>query len=72
VNLAVYRLGVRRLAVGPEERDLDPASRSIVGRDRVERVAVLGFPDKDGEVLGEEGFDATFGIEPEQQLARNL
>src|SRR5215208_2138123 len=72
VNLAVYRLGVRRLAVGPEERDFDPATLSVVGRDGVEGVAVLGFPDKDGEAVRQEGFDAAFGIEPEQELARDL
>src|SRR5215218_11124308 len=53
VDLAVYGLGVRRLAVGPEERDLDPACGSVVGGDGVERVAVLGLPDKDGETIGE-------------------
>jgi hypothetical protein len=72
VNLAVYRLRVRRLAVGPEERDLYPAPWSLVGRDGVERVAVLGFPDKDGEAVGEERFYGAFRMEPEQELARNL
>ena len=72
VDLAVYRLWVRRPAVGPEERDLDPAFWSLVGGDGVERVAVLGFLDKDGEADGDEGFDAAFRVEPEQELARNL
>src|SRR5919112_4541993 len=54
VDLAVYRLGVSRPAVGPEERGLDPACLPLVGGDGVERVAVLGLPDKDREAVGEE------------------
>ena len=72
VDLAVYRLWISRPAVGPEERNLDPASWSVVSGDGVERVAVLGFPDEDGEAVREEGFDATLRVEPEQELACNL
>src|SRR5215208_1257095 len=71
VDFAVYRLGVRRLAVGPEERRLDPSCGPVVGGDGVERVAVLGFPDKDRKAVREVGFDAAFRVEPEQDLARN-
>src|SRR5215213_6248368 len=72
VDLAVYGLGVGGLAVGPEECDLDPTPRPVVGGYGVERVAVFGLPDKDGEPVREERLDAPYRVEPEQDLARNL
>src|SRR5215212_2433432 len=51
---------------------LTPPPWPVVGRYRVERVAVLGLPDKDGESVGEKRFDAPYRVEPEQDLARDL